>query len=281
MFKKPPGKTSLLIILSVFFIGLALAYKVQRVKRQFTHIKNLSVIKSPGVPSLTVKIISSIPHGRTAFTEGLEWHGGVLYECSGKKGKSFLRKIDPRTGEVIKYVKTEHRCFAEGITIFHGKLYQLTWKSHKCFVYDADTLEKRGEFTYSGEGWGLTHNTEHLIMSDGSDRLRFIDPEDFKTVRTLKVRLNGRMIHNINELEFIEGAVYANVYFTNTILRIDPSDGRVTGLIDFRPLYAAMSAFSLSGINVPNGIAYNPVKRELYVTGKFWPSLFKVEIVPE
>ena len=281
MFKKPPRKTSLLIILSVFFIGLALAYKVQRVKRQFTHIKNLSVIKSPDVPSLTVKIISSIPHGRTAFTEGLEWHGGFLYECSGKKGKSFLRKIDPRTGEVIKHVKTDRRCFAEGITIFHGKLYQLTWKSHKCFVYDADTLEKRGEFTYSGEGWGLTHNTEHLIMSDGSDRLHFIDPEDFKTLRTLKVRLNGRMIHNINELEFIEGAVYANVYFTNTILRIDPSDGRVTGLIDLRPLYAAMSAFSLSGINVPNGIAYNPVKRELYVTGKFWPSLFKVEIVPE
>ncbi len=272
-----------ILLLAVTFVGLTIflsVYKIQKAYRQFTQIKALSVIKDPDLPNFTLKTISIHPHDKTTFTEGLVWYQGFLYESGGGRGRSVLRKVDLLTGKAVKSRKVPAPHFAEGITIFREKVYQLTWKSHTCFVYDADTLEKTGEFTYKGEGWGLTHDARYLIMSDGTHRLRFVDPDTFKTVRTLDVRMNGAIVNNLNELEFVEGMIYANVYITNSIVRIDPSTGNVTGLIDLTPLYEKMSPFSLSGINMPNGIAYDPETRAIYVTGKFWPKLFKVKIVP-
>ena len=277
----PKSKATLLAASSLaVLMGIILTYKVVKAYTKFNAVKSLRFLSAPKIPRFEVKIISSYPHDKTAFTEGLEWHTGHLYESTGIKGKSTLKKVDLPTGKPLKTIRIDTPFFTEGLTIFRGKVYQLTWKSQRCLVYDADSLKKTGEFTYEGEGWGLTHDAEHLIMSDGSHRLRFIDPESFKTVRVLEVRMDGTIVGNLNELEFIEGMIYANVYITNSIVRIDPSSGNVTGLIDLTPLYEKMSPLSLSGINMPNGIAYDPETRAIYVTGKFWPKLFRVKIVP-
>jgi glutamine cyclotransferase len=275
-------KRNILWLLSPFIVlaGGVTAYKFQRAYRQFESIRSLPVIIEPKIPSYSLKVTASYPHSRNAFTEGLEWHHGVLYESAGLRGKSTLRKIDIVTGKTIKKKNLDASCFAEGMTVFHGKIYQLTWKSQKGFIYDANTLKKTGTFSFNGQGWGLTHDSKSLIMSDGTSKLRFLDPETFNVTRVLRVRLKGREINNINDLEYVNGIIYANIYITNTLIRIDASSGEITGLIDISPLYKQMSPFSFSSINMPNGIAYNPVKKDLYVTGKFWPKLFKVKLIP-
>jgi len=232
-------------------------------------MKSLPVITDSEIPAFSLKVIASYPHSRNAFTEGLEWHHGFLYESTGLRGKSTLKKGNMTNGKIVKKVKLDTPCFAEGITVFHGKIYQLTWKFQKCFVYDADTLKKTGAFLFQGQGWGLTHDSKNLIMSNGTSTLRFLAPETFKTTRVLRVHLKGREINNINELEYVNGVIYANVYIANTIIRIDATSGAVTGLIDITALYQQMRPLSFPGINMPNGIACDPAKKELYITGKF------------
>ncbi len=260
---------------------ILMAYGSVRARLKFDRVKSLQVLSAPGISRLQVKILSSYAHDRRAFTEGLAWHGNFLYESTGIRGKSAMRNVHLPTGKAIKTFRIPKHLFAEGITLFQGKIYQLTWKSHKCLVYDMATLRKTGELPYTGEGWGLTHDGETLIMSDGTSRLRFVDPATFKTARVLSVSLNGAPLGGLNELEYVNGMIYANIYFTNTIVRIDVASGRVTGLVDLRPLYKKMSPGAFHGIGVPNGIAYDPVKRHFYLTGKFWPRLFEVVFAPQ
>jgi glutamine cyclotransferase len=271
-------KIAFLIAFIVFISIYCLIYaqKNYRAYRQFKNIKALPVLSEPDILRLSFTVISSYPHDHLSFTQGLEWHEGILYESTGLKNRSSLKKIDIQTGKVLKKVDIPYPYFAEGITIFKDKIYQLTWKSQKCFVYDKNTFDKIHEFSYDGQGWGLTHNTEHLIMNDGTERLLFLDPDTFKTIRFVEVHLKNKKIRNINELEYINGNVFANIYWTNAIARIDPSSGRVTGLMDITSLYNDLSPFSF--IDVPNGITHDPETNEIYITGKYWPKVFKVKI---
>ena len=226
-------------------------------------------------PIYTYRVVNEFPHDTAAFTEGLELDRGALYESTGLYGSSTLRQVDLATGVVLRQVAVPSQYFAEGMTVFRGQLFQLTWQSQTGFIYDPATLTKVGQFSYAGEGWGLTHDDQHLIMSDGTNQIRFIDPVTFNTVRTIAVNdEQGAALTNINELEFINGEIYANVWLTNWVIRIDPASGRLLGRIDFTGLLPAGTS-----ADVLNGIAYDAATGHLLVTGKLWPTLFEVEIV--
>ena len=184
--------------------------------------------------------------------------------------------VDPTSGSVLKKVSVASQFFAEGMTIFNDKIYQLTWLSHKGFIYDLHSFELLGEFSYDGEGWGLTNNEKFLIMSDGTNVIRFIDPDTLKTKKTISVFSNGQPLMNINELEYINGEIFANIWQTDHIVRIAPATGKVTGYIEMRGL---LSNGERANADVLNGIAYDAAKDRLFVTGKWWPKLFEVKLV--
>jgi len=225
-------------------------------------------------PVFNYTIVHSYPHDPDAFTEGLEFHDGFLYESTGLNGKSSLRKVKLETGEVLQNSNISRDYFGEGITFWKGDLFQLTWISEIAFVYDATTFASKKSFNYKGEGWALTHNDEDLVMSDGTPQLRFIDPATFKERRRLTVTDAGVPIRYLNELEWIKGEIFANVYTTDYIARIDPSNGRVTGWVDIRGMLPRQN----DGNTVPNGIAYDAAGDRLFVTGKYWPKLFEIKL---
>lgn len=232
----------------------------------------------PGRAALPVygyTIVRSYPHDRAAFTQGLQFHEGVLYEGTGLEGQSGIRKVALETGAVLQRRPLDAQHFGEGITLFRSSIFQLTWKSGVAFVYDRNTFKPTGRFTYRGEGWGLTHDGRSLIMSDGTDELRFLDPATFGERRRLKVTALGKPLAQLNELEFVKGEVFANVWQTEAIARIDPASGRVTGMIDLRGL---LSPRERAGTDVLNGIAYDPGGDRLFVTGKLWPRLFEITL---
>jgi len=221
------------------------------------------------------EVVASYPHDRAAFTQGLLVRGDAFYESTGRNGTSSLREVDPKTGTVRRRVDVPREFFAEGLAELDGKLYQLTWQHHRGFVYDLQSFEKLGEFAYEGEGWGLTTDGKSLVMSDGSNVIRFLDPKTFAVTRTISVVHEGEPVTNLNELEIVEGELYANIWMTDDIVRIDPATGKILGWID------------LSGLlppdphaNVLNGIAYDSTHKRLFVTGKLWPTLFEIRIVP-
>jgi glutamine cyclotransferase len=216
------------------------------------------------------------PHDANAFTQGLEYVGGDLYESTGLNGRSSIRKVKLETGAVLRQRAISRDYFGEGFTIWKSALIELTWQSQVAFVYDLDTFEPRRMFTYAGEGWGLTHDATNLIMSDGTADLRFLDPETFKERRRVTVTDGGRPVPRLNELEYVKGQVFANIWTTDDIIRIDPASGRVLGRIDLRGLLAASPAPT----DVLNGIAYDPAGDRLFVTGKLWPKLFEIRITP-
>lgn len=222
------------------------------------------------------QVVNTFPHDRGAFTEGLVYLQGVLFEGTGLNGSSTLRQVDLRTGKVLRQISIPGEYFGEGIAILGGKIYQLTWQSHKGFVYDLATFAKLGEFTYTGEGWGLTTDGKVLIMSDGTNRIRFIDPADFHVIRSIAVDLAGKPLANLNELEWVKGEIYANVWQTPKVVRIDPADGKLTGMIDFSGLLE-LADFD-AHTDVLNGIAYDADGDRLFVTGKDWPKLFEVKL---
>jgi glutamine cyclotransferase len=222
------------------------------------------------------EVVNAFPHDPDAFTQGLVFHGGALLESTGLERHSTLRRVELQTGRVLQKVEVPAQFFAEGLTLFGGKLYQLTWKAEKGFIYDPKTLEKTGEFTYVGEGWGLTHDADSLILSDGSDQLRFIDPNDYRVRRTVSVSDGGRPVEELNELEYVKGEVYANVWHQNRIARIDPQTGRVKGWIDLSGLLKPGEVSDEEA--VLNGIAYDEAGDRLFVTGKLWPKLFEVRL---
>ncbi|HVE80041.1 MAG TPA: glutaminyl-peptide cyclotransferase, partial [Gemmatimonadaceae bacterium] len=229
-----------------------------------------------GPASYTAAVVDSWPHDPEAFTQGLVYHGGHFFESTGLEGKSTLRRTDPASGLVLRRVEVPAPHFAEGLALLGGELFQLTWKSHLAFVYDTATLRRTRSFRYDGEGWGLTTDGESLIMSDGTSRLRFLDPATGSVRRTVEVMDGGAPVAKLNELEWVKGEVYANIWETSQIARIDPASGRVRGWIDASGL---LSAGEQRGpVDVLNGIAYDPAADRLFVTGKLWPRVFQIAL---
>jgi len=230
------------------------------------------------VPVWGVSIVHVYPHDRTAFTEGLFYQAGYLYESTGLNGLSTVRKVDLASGRVLQSHAIGRQFFGEGIVAWKDHLIQLTWRSHVGFVDDFSTFSELRRFSYAGEGWALTQNGRQIIMSDGTPQLRFLDPDTLKEVRRLTVTADGQPVKNLNELEWVKGEILANIWLTNFIARIDPRTGKVTGWIDLTGL---MNPAELGGDPdaIPNGIAYDAAGDRLFVTGKRWPKLFEIKLV--
>jgi glutamine cyclotransferase len=251
---------------------------------------NNATTKTPdarSVPVYTYEIVNTYKHDPKAFTQGLVFHEGWLYESDGKYDNSSLRKVRLETGEVEKKRKLANEYFAEGMTILNGKIYQITWKERTCFVYDLNTFEPAGRFSYNFDGWGLTNDGTNLILSDGSHQIRFIDPSNFHVLRTINVfnPANNRPLFNLNELEFIKGEIWANIWHSedqeilgksNYIARIDPKDGGILGWIDLNGI--SPEDVSRDPENTLNGIAYDQATDRIFVTGKNWKKLFEIKI---
>ncbi len=222
------------------------------------------------------EVVNSWPHDTKAFTQGLVFHDGALLESTGQNGLSTLRRVELKTGKVLKKVDVPAQYFAEGVTLLGGKIYQLTWQHGRGFIYDPENFQRVGEFRYDGEGWGLTQDGESLILSDGTSQIRFIDPETFQLRRTLSVRDGGQPLREINELEYVKGEIWANVWHKDMVARIDPRTGGVVGWIDLKGLLAPGEAGDPEA--VLNGIAYDEAGDRLFVTGKLWPKLFEIRL---
>jgi glutaminyl-peptide cyclotransferase len=222
------------------------------------------------------QIVHVYPHDPSAFTQGLVYSEGHLYESTGLNGKSSVRLVDLQSGQVQQRHDLPSQYFGEGLTIWKNKLYQLTWKANTGFVYDAFTLLPEKTFTYTGEGWGLTQNEKELILSDGTSFLRFLDPQSFREVRRIQVRDAGRTIDKLNELEYVRGEIYANIWQTDRIARISPNTGKVLAWIDLTGLIDKSQLPNADA--VLNGIAYDSTSNRLFVTGKLWPKLFEIRV---
>lgn len=220
-------------------------------------------------------IVKAYPHDPNAFTQGLQYVDGIFYEGTGLNGQSSIRKVKLETGEVLEKRAVGEEHFGEGITLFKDTLYQLTWKSGLAFTYDGRSFKPQRTFAYRGEGWGLTHDGTNLIMSDGSDELRVLDPTTFKERRRMKVTAVGKPVRDLNELEFVKGEIFANVWQTDYVARIDPKTGVVKAWVDLRGLLSPRERVST---DVLNGIAYDAAGDRLFVTGKLWPKLFHIAL---
>jgi glutamine cyclotransferase len=231
---------------------------------------------APPVVDYTYQVVGTFPHDPGAFTQGLVYLKGVLFETTGLNGRSSLRKVDLQTGRILQKIELPSQYFGEGMTIIGDRIFQLTWQHQKGFVYNLTTFAVEKEFTYTGEGWGLTTDGRALILSDGSNIIRFLDPVTFKVLRTISVFARGQPLSMLNELEFIKGEIYANVWQTNTVVRIDPATGNLLGTIDFTGLLSPED-YRVHP-DVLNGIAYDAANDRLFVTGKLWPKLFEVQL---
>ncbi|MEX2600754.1 MAG: glutaminyl-peptide cyclotransferase [Balneolaceae bacterium] len=224
------------------------------------------------------EIVNSWPHDPEAFTQGLIYLDGYLYESTGRRGESTLRKVDIQTGEVVQKIDLEESYFGEGLTHWKDRLIQLTLHAETGFIYDLRSFEPTGSFTYPGEGWGITQNGEHLILSNGSDTLTFLDPDSFREVQRVSVHENNVPVLRLNELEMVDGNLYANILYLDHIAIIDPESGRLTGRIDLTDLVSTVR--ELQNVNVLNGIAWDAKNDRLFITGKLWPQLYEIRIVP-
>lgn len=241
------------------------------------------------VPVYTYEIVKSYPHDGQAFTQGLVFRDGILYESTGEYGQSTLRKVELITGKVLQKRDIAEDFFAEGMTVLGDKIYQITWREKTAFIYDVNDLKLLKEMRYQGDGWGLTHDGANLIMSDGTHVIRFINPETFQTVRTVAVlRENGQPLANLNELEYVKGEIWANIWHSeetdvlgkpNYIARIDPNSGKIVGWIDLSSI--SPEDVKRNEENTLNGIAYDEASDRLFVTGKNWKRLFEIKIKPK
>lgn len=230
----------------------------------------------PRTPAYTFEVVTVHPHDPGAFTQGLLWHDGRLFESTGEVGTSNIREVDLKTGRVIRQRDLAAPHFGEGIVIFGDKLYQITWKTNKAFVYDWKTFAPTGEFTYEGEGWGLTTDGTSLIMSNGSPTLAWRDPKTFAVRKSLEVTDNGTPVNALNELEWVKGEIWANVWQSEQIARIDPTTGKVTGWIDLTGILPSLDRTGAE--DVMNGIAYDADADRYFVTGKKWSKLYEIRL---
>ncbi len=276
-----------------FFLLLSLACNDQSARSNMnttvSKTNNNTAKTASNVPVYTYEIVNTFRHDPKAFTQGLFFYNGFLYESTGKEGKSDLRKVEPESGKVVQQIKLPSDSFGEGTTVLNGKIYQLTWRDGRGFVYDADTFKLLREFTYAGDGWGLTNDGKNLFMTDGTHIIRVIDPETFRTIRTLVVlREDGKPLMQINELEYIKDEIWANVWHSeepeilgkpNYIARIDPNSGKLLGWIDLGGI--SPDDVERDTENTLNGIAYNAQNDRIFVTGKNWKKLFEIKIKPK
>jgi glutamine cyclotransferase len=229
-------------------------------------------------PVLRCEVVASYPHDSNAFTQGLVYEDGLLYEGTGRNGESTLRQVELESGRMLRQVDLDERYFGEGIAVVGDEIYQLTWRSRVGFVYDKATFRKLREFQYTGEGWGLAFDGQHLVMSDGTETLRFYEPRSFREVRRVRVTDGGRRLGNLNELEYAGGFLYANLWHSDYIVKISPESGAVAAWIDLRGL---LTPKQRREENVLNGIAYDAEGRRFFVTGKYWPTLFEVRFLDQ
>ena len=240
----------------------------------------------PEAVNIPYTIVNVYPHDTSAYTQGLEFMKDVIIESTGRYGFSTLRKVDPVSGRVLQVKKMDKAIFGEGITVLRDTIYQLTWREHIVYVYDPKDFRLIRQMNWTSEGWGITNDGKSLIISDGSDKLYVVEPSNLKLQKVLSVTDNLGPLNNLNELEYVNGHIYANRYGYNFIVRIDPANGHVTGKMDFTDVLKKYSKADLTYINnntdeaVLNGIAWDPVKKKMYITGKLWPNLFELQMEP-
>jgi glutamine cyclotransferase len=236
-----------------------------------------SIFSAAQAPVEGYQVVHTYPHDTEAFTQGLIYVDGHLYESTGGNGRSSIRMVDLNTGRVLQKYDLPSEYFGEGLTDWGSNLLQLTWKAEKGFIYDRFSFTVQGSFHYQGEGWGLTHNRKSLILSDGSSVLRFLDPGSFRQIRRLSVTDDGKPVKNLNELEYVKGEIYANIWETDRIARISPRTGKVLGWVDLTGIIDKSQLRDADA--VLNGIAYDAKTDRLFVTGKLWPKLFEIKVV--
>lgn len=243
--------------------------------------KTVKILNTQAPQVYTYEIVNTYPHDVTSYTQGLEFHGDTLYESIGQYGRSKLRKIDLESGEVLKEIKLDDQYFAEGLTILNDKLYQLTWQENEGFIYDLETFEKTGTFGYnqSKEGWGLCNNGEKIFKSDGTEKIWILDPETLAEKSFIQPSTNSSIYKQFNELEWVNGKIYANTYQRDGVAIINPENGAIEGLVNFKNLRNKVTQHDK--LDVLNGIAYNPKNEKLYVTGKNWDKIFEVRIIKQ
>ncbi len=278
-------------VFSLLLLSLACSEKPARSNMNLTVNKTStnSAKTSAALPVYTYEIVKTYPHDPKAFTEGLFFYNGFLYESTGQEGRSDLRKVELETGKIVQQFKLPKDSFGEGTTVLNGKIYQLTYQEGRAFVYDAETFKLLNEFSYQGEGWGLTTDGTNLFMTDRTHVIRVIDPETFRTIRSLVVlREDGKPLMQINELEYIKGEIWSNIWHSeesnilgkeNYIARIDPNSGNILGWIDLSGI--SPEDVARDSENTLNGIAYDAQNDRIFVTGKQWKKLFEIKIKPK
>jgi glutamine cyclotransferase len=271
-------KTFLILAGLILCIGLILALVFYCDRDMDSPERVVSSIPLTLEPEMTYEVITSYPHDPSAFTQGLVYWEGYFYESTGLYGESSLRKVAIETGEVLQKTDLPQAYFGEGLTLWQDQLIQLTWREGTGFIYNLEYFTLIEDFTYPTEGWGLTHDGTHLIMSDGSPTLFYLDPETFQVVNRVNVFYQGQNISRINELEYIRGEIFANIWQTDDIIRINPHTGEVMGWIDLGGLLP--NAERTPATDVLNGIAYDPENDRLFITGKRWPKVYEVRLLP-
>lgn len=242
--------------------------------QQYNDQRLVRVLSDITPAKLTASVAKSYVHNATSFTQGLEFSDGVLYESTGQKGTSMIAKVKLESGVIENKIGLDGNYFGEGITILGNKIYQLTWQEQKCFVYDKKSMQIQSDFSYTGEGWGICNDGKSLIMSNGTEIITFRNPDNFQIERTIEVYDQGGPIIRLNELEYIDGKIYANVWQSDAIVVIDPANGKVLSIIDC----SAVAAAGRGSGEVLNGIAYNPANKKIYLTGKNWSNLLEISV---
>lgn len=250
-------------------------------KENFSETTNFSINQKneqkDTIPVYPIKVVRTIPHDTLAFTQGFFFHDGFLYESTGQYGRSSLRKINPFTGKVEKKIDIEAEYFGEGVALHNGKIFWITWQNGVCFVFDLQTFRKEKEISYAGEGWGITnYDKNFLVVSDGTNALKVVEPSNFKILNTILVFAGTNPISNLNELENIEGDIWANIWMQDKIAVIDRLNGKVKYFVDVSPLWEFVD--NDANIDVVNGIAYDSKSRRIYLTGKLWKYIFEVVV---
>lgn len=270
-------RLSTFLLWPLLLIGVGLTWSCLNIPETTDYPSSVDSTISYDIPFYGYKVINIYPHDRSAFTQGLVFEDGYLYEGTGLRGHSTLRRVELETGNILKIRQIPDQLFGEGVTIYDNRIIQLTWQSNIAFVYDKESFELLKELNYSTEGWGITYDGNRLIMSDGTSTLYFLDPETFNEIGRITVSDGDGPVSRLNELEYVQGEIYANVWLTDYIARISPDTGQVIGWIDLKGLLSPEDKGEV--VDVLNGIAYDVQKDRLFVTGKLWPKVFEIILI--